>query len=320
MTKNLTILIPLWWRDKDRVYETIEFLQKNLTPKKIIIAGPASMEKEMNIPEGVEYLDGNLIVSGMSKEAIAEVIVDMQRKAAVEEKPNRAGWLMQQFIKLGFGRFTDDEEYLVWDADTHLIDAIDFKINGKPKFVIYDHHMHIEYLPTINRLFGKTMKTQGEYTFVNHYALFETNLVREMLDTIEQNPDVEGNTWWEKCIRAISIEDLTRSGFSEFETYGEYVITNHPDAYEYETGYIHLLSGKKFLGENPSKEILDWVSKDFKTVSFEGYDNPSEYWMKKTMNAYRKGKRFKKVHDSEFRRWKCIIMWEAVLRKLGIKS
>ena len=32
--------------------------------------------------------------------------------------PDRAGWYLQQFLKLSFGQFSGAEEYVIWDADT----------------------------------------------------------------------------------------------------------------------------------------------------------------------------------------------------------
>lgn len=319
MKKKLTIVMPICWRDKERVKDTIPLLIKRFDPGKIVLAGPETMRTELELPyECVEYIDGNLVVPGMTKESIGELIVSIQRTAGVAENPVRAGWLLQQFIKLGYALNFEDEEYLVWDADVLLIDDFELKKNGKPKFFLYDKHMHVEYLPTIKKLLGDNLKPHGEYTFVNHYMIFETRLVREMLDKILINDDVAGDTWWEKCIYAIRLQDLSRSGFSEFETYGEYVIANHPDAYVEERGYEHLLCTKRYFGENVEKEMIPWIAKNYKTIGFEGYDSPNEYWINKTLKAYKKGKVLSTVVRLDGRRETIKNYYRSFVKKTGI--
>lgn len=318
MNSELTVMMPIFWRDLDRVADTITSLIKYINPRKIVLIGPASMEEHIPVrDERVQYIDGNTIIPGMSKESIAEAIIKRQREAGIQELANRAGWLLQQFIKYGYSVYSGEEEYLVWDADVVLNREIEFKKDGKPKFILYDHHMHIEYLPTIKLLLGETLHPQGEYTFVNPYMLIKSSIMKEMLDAISDNDKVSGDNWWEKCINAMPVKDLSHSGFSEFETYGEYVISTHPDAYLYETSYKHLLCTKHYFGEEVDKAMIPWIAKDYSTMGFEGYDKPDEYWINKTRKAYEKGKPFHAVVAQNDRRYHLKQRYESLKRKLA---
>ena len=305
MYNNLTILIPVWWRDKDRVVDTIESLKKHIEPRKIVLAGPESMREYVHVDDPiVEYVDGNTIVPNMSRERVEELISRRQSEANVEVDTSRAGWLFQQFIKLGFAEFSKDEEYLVWDADVLLLNDFEIKKDGKPKFFLYDRHLHVEYLPAIKSMLGENIRPQGEYTFVNHYMVFEGEMVRRMLSDIGNNENIEGEFWWEKCVNAIPLPELTESGFSEFETYGEYVISRYPEQYVYEFGYNHLLRSKRYFGETVSEEFQKWLSDEYMTIGFEGYDIPDDYWIKQTVKAYEQGKRFSRVEKRDIFRAK----------------
>ena len=81
---------------------------------------------------------------------------------------------------------------------------------------------------------------------------------------------VPAESFWEKILWAIPEQSLQKSGFSEFETFGTYVVTRHPDRYalrHLET----LRSGKNILGEAPTQEMLDWAAASYDTVSMEKF-------------------------------------------------
>lgn len=311
----MIVLIPIWWKDVERVKDTIVCLKQHIDVERIILVGPEAMRQYVPTDELVEYVDGNTIIPGMSRETIDVVITDMQKKAGFSIDTCRSGWLLQQFIKLGFSLYSDVEEYFVWDADVLMINDFELKSDGNPKFFLYDKHLHVEYLPTITKLLGKDLKPLGTYTFVNHYMLFESKIVREMINEIENNGTIDGKTWWEKCVRAIKVEELTQSGFSEFETYGEYVGARYPAYYEFEYSYRHLLSTKRYFGDDVSEEVRKWISQDYYSIGFEGYDSPDDYWMKKTKEAYKKGKHFVRVEEADIR-WQKIKGYLTRFKKL----
>ena len=57
--------------------------------------------------------------------------------------------------------------------------------------------------------------------------------MKEMIETIESNENIKGTTFWEKILNSIRLEHIQENSFSEFETYGTYMMTKHPDVYAY---------------------------------------------------------------------------------------
>ncbi|GMO65489.1 MAG: hypothetical protein Ta2D_11820 [Rickettsiales bacterium] len=59
-------------------------------------------------------------------------------------------------------------------------------------------------------------------------------------------------------------------GFSEYETYGNYVLTYHKD--KYLTSRLRTLrEGYNYFSEIPSTTLLNEVAKNFDTITFKSY-------------------------------------------------
>jgi hypothetical protein len=64
---------------------------------------------------------------------------------------NRAGWLLQQFLKWSGDTLTHEEHFLVLDADTVLISPQVFEVDGKIMFLHSDEH-HQPYYDVFERI------------------------------------------------------------------------------------------------------------------------------------------------------------------------
>ena len=98
--------------------------------------------------------------------------------------------------------------------------------------------------------------------------MINKNVMKELIKKIEQNDSILGSTFWEKIINAIDLNDLSGSGFSEFETYGNYVRTYYPYLYDDMKLRTQRL-GSFLFGYLPSNEQLVWAKKDYDIISFE---------------------------------------------------
>lgn len=96
--------------------------------------------------------------------------------------------------------------------------------------------------------------------------MFNSRIVKQMLGEIEGAP-VDGDSWYEKIINAGNYESVLPT-FSEFETYGTYVMYNYPDFY-----HIRQLNtfrcGGYIQGYNITDAKLQEISFDTDTISFE---------------------------------------------------
>lgn len=129
---------------------------------------------------------------------------------------NRSGWLFQQFVKLS-GQIGTCRYYLCIDSDHVLIRPHVF-LTGKKETVFYlSYEENSYYYDMIHRILPELNILNLSY--VSHKMLFDKKQVLLLQETISKNC---GGTPWQQAI----IENLdlrTISGFSEFETYGNFV-------------------------------------------------------------------------------------------------
>lgn len=186
-----------------------------------------------------------------------------------EDAANCTGWYFQQFLKMAFCTVCSDENYLVWDSDTiPTKEVIMFNEKGKKYFDIKNEY-HEPYFYTMNRLLPKLLK-KNNYSFISEHMLFETNIMKELIVKIEDNLELEGTCFWEKIISAIRTEDILKSGFSEFETYGTYVEHFYVDKYTIRKW--HSLRKGTIFYKNVTKEQLKYLSYKYDAVSFENHE------------------------------------------------
>lgn len=133
---------------------------------------------------------------------------------------NRAGWLYQQLLKLGGSKLGDAAHYLVADADTVLIRPHRFTTGGRPIFYCRSWSQG-DYFRTYRRLLGS--KASAPRSFVTHYMLFNKAKVSQLKKRIEAR---HGKRWYKAIID--SIDKSRQFGFSEFETYGNFLYGHNP--------------------------------------------------------------------------------------------
>ena len=86
---------------------------------------------------------------------------------------------------------------------------------------------------------------------------------------IDSSADLQGENWYEKILRAVAPCDLPECGFSEFETYGSFVMTYCPERYGFRIWNSerrgHLFYDMQGIGW---RDVL-WMGKEYDALSFE---------------------------------------------------
>jgi len=214
----------------------------------------------------VEVIDEDKLLVGLTKanvrEALARRIGDIKR----------AGWYFQQFLKMAYAMIDFGSEfYIVWDADTVALRPQQlFSSGGKPRMLRKEEH-NAAYFSTMSKLLG--IDRQVDFSFIAENMIISTSYMRELISEISREGDKVN--FWRYIIDSIDIIDLPLSGFSEFETYGNYVYSKYPDSYE----YIELKakrSAGRLYGRHPSRFDLRALSKKYDLASFETWGKKSE--------------------------------------------
>ncbi|OKP90354.1 hypothetical protein A3844_05530 [Paenibacillus helianthi] len=128
---------------------------------------------------------------------------------------NRSGWLYQQLLKMNGDQICRENFFLVIDADTVLIGPHRFRSGGKSIFYCRSWSQP-EYFRTYRKLLG--VAAPSPKSFVTHYMLFERAKLAGLKRKIEAR---HGVSWHAAILR--SIDRKKQFGFSEFETYANYV-------------------------------------------------------------------------------------------------
>ncbi len=174
----------------------------------------------------------------------------------------RAGWYLQQFVKLGYARFSGDEHYVIWDADTIPLGPLTL-VNGGRCQINLSKEFHRPYFEVIERL----LRFEPVLTFsvISQYMVMITRFVREMLNRIEQ---IHGRDWMDATLAMLPLKGP--SEFSEYETYGNFMAVEHPLELEF-VRHRWFRNGSDILELNnlPTNADIENIFAGYSYVSFE---------------------------------------------------
>ncbi len=260
---NIDIVTPISVNDYSVAKTSIPYILNYLNPKKVVVVGNKIINElilnDFGTNSRVAFVDEDAMIDGLSFQYLRNIMAS--RKA---EK--RTGWYYQQLLKLGYAFLSEDDYYITWDADMIPLKEISFFDSKNHPLFSTSNEYNPWYFITSKELLNlnKCIKR----SFISEHMVFNKKIVKKMLAEIESN---SGEKWYDRIIEAVSDDHLAGSGFSEFETFGSYCMTNYPEEYGFRK--LHALrGGKTIFGEIPDPEVLKWLSKSFDTISFEKLD------------------------------------------------
>lgn len=194
---------------------------------------------------------------------------------------NRAGWYFQQFLKMAFSFISDSNEYIICDADTLILNEINFT-NSEDKNIFYYNKFleHKPYIELFNNLFDHQYKTINNYSFIVEKMLIDCVMMKELISEIEDKKSDTNKPFWEIIIDNISIDHIKHSGFSEFFTYSNFYYNKMPEKFIKKKAR-HFRLGRRYFGIEPSHKQLNWAKKSFDSISFESWDEENKllFWL-----------------------------------------
>ena len=131
----------------------------------------------------------------------------------------REGWLLQQLLKLGFGRVSEQENYLVVDTDTVFLKPRVYKFKTTTIFE-YSDEWHIPYLNAYENLMG--FPFSAKKSLVAHNMLFEKSVLTEMKNHIEDKHSLP----WDEAYM-ITADFSSKSFCCDYDTYGNFFMRFH---------------------------------------------------------------------------------------------
>lgn len=215
----------------DNVIQYMTVWNRFLQPKSIVIIAPrvvCNILSERQWGSKTEIIDEDKVCEGLSFLDVKQMMNKLSPNNLKVEK--RVGWYFQQFLKMAYCTICDDESYLVWDSDTVPTHEIEMKKNNLTYFFDVKTEYHKPYFDTINKLFPD-LNRKNEYSYISEHMIFRKDIMLEIISKIESNSNLHGRSFWEKILWAVDKDQLSKSGFSEFETYGLYVSNYYKNRY-----------------------------------------------------------------------------------------
>ena len=255
-------------KDLGTIELMVPYCRRNIACRDIYIVANKKIEEDIKKISGVTFYDEAEVIEGLNLDAIGDIIED------ITGTRQRAGWYLQQFLKLGWSYICHDDDYITVDADTVPLNRIDFTTPDGRYLFTRKTEYNKAYFDTMERLFNSKLCRNADFSFIAEHMIFNCSCVREMLNEIMSNTDISGDTFYEKIMRAVSKKDILKSGFSEFETYGNYMSRFHPDMVEIRE--LRTLRGAvKVIGIHPSQKQLRWASDSYDLISLEQWTQKS---------------------------------------------
>lgn len=256
------LIMPLHQRDIGTALRTLAELQSQVQPQRISIIAAASVRSDPRLTDH-RVIDEDTIVPGMTFQSIEQ---ELERRGL--RGIRSPGWLLQQFLKLGYARHAGPDGFVVWDSDTLPLRPVSFfdAVSGKPFFLGKTEHFPA-YFELNKRLLGLEYRSELP-SFVAEVMYLRTDLATAMLDEIET---ATGLPFWQGIISVMDADSIP----AEFELFGNFVAQRHPGDYVIKDARSFRFAAK-LVGTDPTPDQLAWLAKDFDIISLESYH---ERWL-----------------------------------------
>lgn len=208
-------------------------------------------------PKSFAVLDEELVLEGIQLSTV--------RERMPKHNQDRAGWYFQQLLKLGaLARCSasDEDLVLIWDADTIPLKKLSFEQDGRLIYFM-GHENHRPYFEVIKKLLQIERKV--DFSFIAQSFILKKKWLNEFLAELEQ---ISGLRWPEAILGAIDFEEI--SGFSEYETLGNWLMTRHKDQIAFSTAKWERLGFSK--AELHDLDSYQLANPTISFISFEAWD------------------------------------------------
>jgi len=251
----------------ENVYRYLPFYLKNIAPKRIVLITKITAPiRALFAPhtQQVSLIDEDSLLDGLTFAVVQKLA------------PSKTGWYLQQFLKMAYALRCEDSYYCLMDGDTVPLRPLSFFDTKRPVFFCKGEY-YKPYFSMIDTLFKGTVQKCTPYSFIAECMIISTHVMRSIISEIISNNAIPGDTFFEKILRSVYKKGLDGSDFSEFETYGNYIASRYPGTFILKK-LRTLREAQKFFHNIPPSYALNYLSRDFDTVSFESKHLTENNW------------------------------------------
>jgi Family of unknown function (DUF6492) len=183
--------------------------------------------------------------------------------------PLRSGWYFQQFLKMSISNLPDTaDHYLIWDSDTILLRSPTFFDPDGTVLINPKIEDHKPYFEVLKKTLG--MEKQVDFSFISEHLMINKSYMSKLIHSFTTKASGE-TSWVELILNSIDDDSLGASGFSEFETYGNFIALNYKDSFKCRS-IKSTRNGALHFGMNPNRhDILLFMLAGHTFVTFESW-------------------------------------------------
>ena len=250
---RIDVIIPVAPKDLEVVPYCIDGVRRNIRHpiQEIFVVSPLSQEvQDLCVSKSCTFVDERQLLD-----------IEPPGIGLVVEGVDRSAWIMQQLLKWSAESLTTTSHFLVVDADTVFVRPQVFERNGRIIFNYGDWNP-LPYFEMYRRLLGEPVLLP--VSFVTHQMLYDRELLLELKARLEQ---IHQCNWKVAILRNLDRSEL--SAFSEYDTYGHFVLLHHSECMAIEYWCNLALRRKRNLAG------VAWLSLKYggkyKSLSFHSY-------------------------------------------------
>lgn len=225
------------------------------------------IEKEVGKNPRMHLLDESHLINAITIDFIKE---KLRQRIESEE---RAGWYFQQFLKMSVSDHPEiSEYYLIWDSDTILLKPIAFFDQSNRVLINPANEYHRPYFDLIKRILN--IERQVSFSFISEHFMVKKEYMQTLIKNISANAQ-PNTSWIEHVINSIDNKELGKSGFSEYETYGNFIAFKFRNSFSCRK-IKSTRHGTSFFGSRPDKyAIFYFMLSGYASATFESWHKAS---------------------------------------------
>lgn len=211
-------------------------------------------------------LDEEQVLFGVDIKTVRE---NFEKKAGGNQ---RFGWYLQQFLKMSASELPEIADYfLIWDSDTVLLQEIFFFDEHGKVLIAPSSEYHEPYFRLIDKVLG--IKRQASHSFISEHFMVKKEYMKCLIENIITNAPKD-TSWIEFIIESIDEKNILKSGFSEYETYGNFIATKFSESFLCRV-IKSTRQGTMIYGNHPDRyAFFDLMRSGFVYATFECWQSP----------------------------------------------
>lgn len=278
------VFIPIKDISTPYFMHVLRYVERFIRPESIVIATALANAKQSPIFASIQaigcvkWVDENSVLDGLNMETLKTKMREIQPESLA-----RAGWYLQQFLKMAFASYIlknpatmggggEIAHYLIWDADTIPLRKLKVFSHGKVIFERVNAY-HKPYFDTLDRMCiltktGQKVQKECDFSFVSENMMVECIKMHELIELIESQ---HKKPFWEAILENIEPKEFAHAGFSEYETYGNFVAMEYPQSFTIIQRKRDRYA-REMIGSNPSETMLKWYARSYEVLGIESWD------------------------------------------------